>query len=459
MAKTDLERAFDALNGKLTEYNTLFSYAEGDQPLVYSTARLQEAFNDINCRFQQNWCAVVIDSALDRIELKGFDVQNVGQSKALEEIWNDEQIQLEAHDAHYAALVTHEAFVIVWKDEEGDLEVYYNDPRLCHMFYKADNPKVKEFACKWWHDETQESYFLTLYYPDRLEYYVAQAKNTPSSAKAFKPAKTPSASNPYDVIPVFHLQINRRSKSGELANILTLQDAVNKLLADMMVAAEFGAFAQRWVISNNDTKSLKNAPNEIWNIPAGDGQGQQSSVGQFQPTDLDNYLSAIDKLANSVAIISRTPKHYFYSAGTGISGEALLAMEAPLTKKVQQREGNFGVTWSEIAAFLLKLNGNGDIPPSQIKPIWEPAQSIQPFTEAQTLLTNINAGVPLVTQLKRQGWTEKDIESMQKDEEDAKSKTTSMASALLEQARIRQEQGNPPDNPLVPAADGDRNAR
>jgi hypothetical protein len=242
------------------------------------------------------------------------------------------------------------------------------------------------------------------------------------------------------------LQTNRRNKSGELANILTLQDAVNKLLADMMVAAEFGAFRQRWIISNANTKALKNAPSEIWTIPPGDGVGQQSSVGQFEATDLNNYLNAIDRLANSVAIISRTPKHYFYSAGTGISGEALLAMEAPLTKKVKQREGNFGVTWSEIASFLLKLNGNGDIPPSQIKPIWEPAQSIQPFTEAQTLLTNINAGVPLVTQLKRQGWTEKDIESMQKDEEDAKSKTTSMASALLEQARIKQEQ----ENPLVP---------
>jgi len=444
MPDSDLKRAFDALTGKLADYNRLFSYAEGDQPLIYSTARLSEAFNNINAHFEQNWCSVVINSALDRIVLKGWDVQNSSQLDALEQLWNDEQIALESYDAHYAALVTHESFVIAWKDETGDIEIYYNDPRLCHMFYQADNPKKKEFACKWWHDEGAGSYFITLYYEDRLEYYEAKAKNTPTSVNAFHAAETPTADNPYGVIPVFHLQTNRRNSGSELTNILTLQDAVNKLLADMMVAAEFGAFRQRYVISNADTSTLKNAPNEIWNIPAGDGAGQGSSVGQFEATDLNNYLNSIDKLANSIAIISRTPKHYFYNSGAGISGEALIAMESPLTKKVEQREENFGVTWAEIGSFLLQLSGFGEVPQSQITPIWEPPQSIQPFTEAQTTQTNVNAGIPLITQLKRQGWTESDIKAMQKDEQEAKAKTTSLAAALLEDLRKKQEQSNQP---------------
>ena len=40
---TDLQRAFAALTAKLGSYNTLFAYADGDQPTVYSTARLREA--------------------------------------------------------------------------------------------------------------------------------------------------------------------------------------------------------------------------------------------------------------------------------------------------------------------------------------------------------------------------------------------------------------------------------
>ena len=109
---------------------------------------------------------------------------------------------------------------------------------------------------------------LTLYYKDRLEYYITQktykGTDMPTGAAAFRPAETPKAPNPYGEIPVFHFRPNRHAK-GELSkSITTLQDAVNKLLADMMVAAEFGAFKQRWIISNADTKALKNAPNEVW---------------------------------------------------------------------------------------------------------------------------------------------------------------------------------------------------
>ena len=46
--------------------------------------------------------------------------------------------------------------------------------------------------------------------------------------------------------------------------MIPLQNAINKLVTDLMVAAEYGAFMQRWIISNADTSSLKNAPNEIW---------------------------------------------------------------------------------------------------------------------------------------------------------------------------------------------------
>ncbi len=49
------------------------------------------------------------------------------------------------------------------------------------------------------------------------------------------------------------------------------------------MVGDFGSFPQRYIISNAEIGKLENAPNEIWAIPAGDGVGQQTSVGQFQP--------------------------------------------------------------------------------------------------------------------------------------------------------------------------------
>ena len=440
---TDLKRAFDALNGKQAVYTTLFNYAEGRQPVRYATDRLQEAFRDLNTHFTQNWCSVIINAALDRLTLKGWDAKDKTTNDKLDELWTVENLQLDAYEAHYGALVTGEAFIIAWDSGDG-VEIYYNDPRMCHVFYNAERPKEKQFAAKWWSDGNV--WYMTLYYPDRLEYYVTKSKDQPGGYGAFKPMETPTADNPFGVIPVFHLRTNRRKARGELDDIITLQDAVNKLLADMMVAGEFGAFPQRYIISQADTSNLKNGPHIIWEIPAGDGQSESTQVGQFAATDLNNYLNAMDKLANSIAIISRTPKHYFYNAGASLSGEALIAMEAPLTKKIGQRQENFSVVWRELGAFLVKLTGGGDVEPADITPIWEPAESVQPYTEAQTRVLAVNAGIPLNTQLRREGWGTDEIEAMEKDAADEKKKNAALAPVLLDEARARGDNSN--DNPL-----------
>jgi len=451
----DLERAFAALTGKRAGYDKLFQYADGIQPLVYSTNRLREAFDSLSARFQQNWCNVVVAAALDRITLKGFDVDQDALHVALQELWDANQLGLEADQVHEAALICHEAFIIAWPDDGGTVQAFFNDPRMCHVFYSSDNPRQKEFAAKWYRDESLGRWCITLYYPDRLEYYVTRiVTEYPTEPSAFKPdPDMPTAANEYGVIPVFHFRSNRRSRVGELDNILTLQDAINKLLADMMVAAEFGAFKQRYIISNADgdtLKTLKNRPDGIWAIPAGDGVGQQTQVGEFPGAELTNYLNAMDKLANSIAIISRTPKHYFYNSGTALSGEALLAMEAPLNKKVARLEAGFGVIWQELAAFLLKLSGKGDVPATSITPTWEPVQSVQPYTEALTRKSAVDAGIPLITQLRREGWDEAALKQMEADEREAKTQATSEAQILLAKIRQDQAQANPPGTMIPP---------
>jgi hypothetical protein len=49
-AKTDLQRAFEALTGKQATYDNLFKYYDGDHPLVYSAKRLREIFHGLGER-------------------------------------------------------------------------------------------------------------------------------------------------------------------------------------------------------------------------------------------------------------------------------------------------------------------------------------------------------------------------------------------------------------------------
>jgi hypothetical protein len=426
---TDLELAYAALSGKQAAYNLNFRYYDGDHPLRYSTERLREIFQNIDARFVQNWCAVVVDAVADRLNLSGFVVADNDQATdLLNTDYALTQLNLDSDDAHLAALVCGEAFVIIWPDDEtGAVQAYYNDPRLCHVQYDAANPREKRWAAKWWVAD-DGTYRLTLYYPDRLEYYAtAQKAENVTSANAFVPAEVPTAPNPYGVIPVFHLRRNRRGAQSELVNAKPLQDAINKLLSDMMVSAEFGAFRQRYVISNADVGTLKNAPNEIWSIPAGDGVGQATQIGEFGENNLGNYTGTIDRLAASIAIITRTPKFYFYQQGGDPSGEALKTMEAPLVRKCQRYIERFDATWKQIAAFLLQLRGV-TVDPLAIEPVWDTVESQQPMAEAQTAVLREQAGVSRAQALRELGYSSAQIAAM---DEERQGEQASLGEAML----------------------------
>ena len=438
---SDLSTAYDALSAKNLPYTVDWRYADGDHPLTYTNERLKEVFRTLDAKFTENWCRLVIDSTLERINLTGFELEEEGAESDLMALWSELDLAQDADEIHEAALVCGEAFLVCWPDADGQPSAYYNDPRLCHVVYDPENQRLARYAAKWWDDE-QGQRRLTLYYPDHLEYYVARNKaDNVGSVAAFQPAELPSAPNPYGEIPVFHFRMRRRAVISDLADVIPVQNGLNKLLSDMMVAAEYGAFAQRWVISNSDTLGkLKNAPNEIWHLPAGDGVSQQTQIGQFTPTDLKNYLDAIDRLAMSIAIITRTPKHYFSAQGGDPSGEALIALEAPLNKKAQHRINRFTPTWRHAAAFLLRLAGT-TVDPETITPRFDRPETVQPRTQAEIRQMSISSGIPLVTMLQREGWNESELAGLAHEQEIARKSYLQWAIQDRQRALLDQQLG------------------
>lgn len=435
---TDLELAYQALSGKLAGYTQLWDYYRGNAPVVYTNERLREVFRNLDAKFTENWCGVVVNAAASRINLSGATAP-AGQQGLLDNLWSSEQVGIVADDVHEAALVFGEAFVIAWLNADGSLGVYYNDPRLVHAFYDEENPHVMRFAAKWYNRDGFRR--MTLYYPERIEYYQSRSKaEEVSSAGAFQPdAETPVATNQFGQIPVFHFRTHNDMRS-ELEPVIPVQNGINKLLVDMIVAAEYGALKQRWIISNTEPGALKNAPNEVWWLPAGDGAGQATQVGQFEPSDLQVYMSTIDGLINHLSAITCTPRHFFVSQGAPPSGESLIVMEAPLNKKCEDYIMRFSPTWQALLAFALRLVGQA-VDPQEISPTWEDVQSVQPLTRAAVRKSTVDAGIPLVTALRNEGWSEAELAQMEKDQkEQAGKQQASLASALV-QAQRQMDQG------------------
>jgi hypothetical protein len=422
----DRQLAYEAIRAKYQNHTDCFDYYDGDQPIVFASAKLAEIFKS-SVKFTENWCSVVIDSVKERIELKGFQVPD-GADESLSEIWNRNLLDLESDDLHEAALVTGEAYLIVQQSDDG-VDMFYNDPRLCHVFYESDNPRKKRMAAKMWVGD-DDKYHLTLYYPDRFEFYISQNdSDNVTESSTFKPTEEGVVANVDGVIPVFHYSLSKRVVKSDLADVIPLQNAINKILTDMMVVGDYGSFPQRYIISNAEVGKLKNAPNEIWAIPPGDGIGQQTSVGQFQAADLGNYLRSMNQLAGDISRITRTPKHYFFSEGGDPSGEALIAMEAPLNRKVQDRIERFEPVWKEAMSYALHLSGH-EVDVADITALWETVETVQPRTEAEIRSFEVNAGIPLITVLRGEGWSDEQIAQLLQDQKLARAL---MADTLLGQ--------------------------
>jgi hypothetical protein len=468
---TDLQLAFRALNGKKPYYDKLINYYDGHQPLTYTAKRLEDIFKDLDAYFAENWCSVVVDSTLDRINLREIRVGSGRSSDpAWMGMWERSELFLESDQVHEFALVAGEAFVIAWPNDDGEPEAYVNDPRLCHIFYDGEDPRRKRFAAKWWVDR-ELRLRMTLYYPDRLEYYISTQKySNVVTERGLQPYRELSddpsglynisgkgatekvvAANEYGEVPVFHFRTSKRLKS-DLQSVVPIQNGINKLLTDMMVTAEFQAFPQRWVISNAETKGkLKNAPNEIMDLPAGDQMSQGTAVGQFEAANLDNYMKGINDLATAISSITRTPKHYFFSIGSNLSGEALIAMEAPLNKKAQDRIDRFAPVWKQLALCMLRMKGTV-VDPNLVEVIFDRPETVQPRTTAEIRQMNRQAGIPLATILREEGKSKAEVERVLKEAKEEKLAGASLAQAYLDEARKNFDEGSTPGASTAPAS-------
>src|SRR5664279_4038399 len=102
---TDIQEAIETINNKRAGITLLYSYANGPQPLRYSTERLREAFDDLSAHFDLNYCSMVIDATLDRLGITGFGGPDKAATDKLTELFDDLHIDLEAMKAHNSSLV------------------------------------------------------------------------------------------------------------------------------------------------------------------------------------------------------------------------------------------------------------------------------------------------------------------------------------------------------------------
>ena len=413
---SDIKKAIDTIVDRRNTYLVAEEYYEGTNLEVFSNNRWLQVLGTVRNNFRFNFARTVVDSVLNRLEIANITANTEEANNKINDIWQMNDLQIDADEIHRRALVYGDCYAIVWTDINGNTTVDYNSPLTTVMIYDDENPRIKRFAAKLWQSEdpldyTKKTSHLNMYYPDRIEKYTMPGEVINIvSANGFLPVSV--VENPWGEVPVFHFRTSKQYGRPEHTDAYGPQDAINKLMTTHMVTVDYQGAPQRYALGGSGNSSefedfdetgtdeenigrLKNGPGELWYLKGVD------KVGEFAPADHKVFTEPIRDFVRSMASITSTPLHYFEKTGSIPSGESLRTAESPLIVKVKDRQITFGSTWADMFRFILKME-NSTEPNVQVR--WKDIESIDSLDAWEVAVKKRVVGVSLEQVLIEMGY-------------------------------------------------------
>lgn len=412
-----LETMEQKLTARQPTLQRLQDYYDGKHRLAFTSQKFREAFGGMFAAFADNWCPLVVDAVEERLNVQGF--RHGSDPKADLDawaIWQRNGLDAASQLAHSEALILGDAYAIVWGDDDGQPCVSIESSRDVVVAYAPGDRTKRIAALKEWKDSDGTHAVLftpTFVYKYLREVNTGEWKIAPD-ADDNEPWPLP---NPLGVVPVVPL-VNRPSLSvdnygvSEFINVIPMQDAVNKLLADMLVASEFIAFPQRYVTGlelDEQPNGQVKPPFQIAIDKLLVAEDPNAKFGTLSAGDLKNYVEGIELLVQHVASQTRTPPHYFYLSGNFPSGDAIKSAETGLVAKSRRKMRFFGEAWEEVMRLCFKVleDPRGDVDDSET--IWGDPEYRSEAELADALIKRSAIGVPRQQLWEDAGYTQTQI--------------------------------------------------
>ena len=406
-----LKEAVRAILDKRTDYQTAMAYYEGRVPETFATVKLRKLFATMEDRSRLNFCRPVITAMANRIELASIVGDKRKTTQRIAEIWEYNNLEFEADEIHIKSMIYGESYALAWPDETGEWVISYQNPENTALVYDIENPRKKAYGVKVWVLDKRTR--MNIYTADAIIKYETKGELISEGTNW---TELERIDNPFGEVPMFHFMTQRPFGRPEHYDAYDAQNAINKLFITNMNTIDYQGAPQRYALANPDGElsdfdetdvdlNLKNGPGELWYLKG------VNAVGEFSVADPDNFWKPIKDIVRSLAALTDTPLHYFERTGNNPTGNGLRVAEAPLLKKIQQREASFGFAWREMFMFILKAENIVD----KISVYWKTHESLDEPERWDVALKKLNAGLSHRQALREGGYSDEQIELIMAD--------------------------------------------
>lgn len=413
------------------------NYYEGCQRLLFATERFNQVFGNLFKAFADNLSAPVVDALADRLQLEGFDGAPDGVDIVADLFGTEARFRRLAGEVTLEQLRCADAFVIGEVTPDGDPVAWPQQPENMAIEYSEEVPGRITRAAKVWLPRDKR-WRVTVFLPDVVERWQqsSAADTRPDDSSKFElMADVGTQTNTLGRPPVVHFANNGPIGGfgrSELVDVIPLQDALNKTIADMLVGSEFAALPQRYAIGVEEERDpatgrrlamFRGGADRLWWT-----RNANAQFGQFDAADLSKFLEVQDSFRAEIARVSGTPMHYFQitNAQGGMAqptaGVAYDRLEGRLVRKAEDRQSVGGETWVELVNLLRELTNAA---PIELTARWSEAANRDETAELDVAQKKADLGVPLEVVFVELGYSEDSA----KEWADAAAKTAADAAA------------------------------
>lgn len=388
------------LSQRQSDMALMENYYCGEHPLPFLTpahrAKMWNEFRKMLDQSRSNFMRLVVDVVEERLRVEGFRLSassDASSDKASWDIWQANQMDSQSQIAFVDALVKGVSYISVWAGEEHPTMAIEDARQTIVGYVPGSNYTQRASALKIWIDDVSGFERANVYLPGGIYKFVrvASDESPPATLSAkgdnFEESKSPvirsssdarattwkeivseRVDNPLGIVPIVPLRNRPRlTKEGEseLSDVVYVQDQINGFLFLLALAGYFGAHRQRWatgmpIMETTDGK-LKEpfdvAIDRLWQ-----SEDPATKFGEFEQTQLEGYIRAIEQKILHIAVTTRTPRHYLIEQGQSPSGDAIKSAESGLVKKVERKQRPFGEGLEEAIRLARRFAGETDAP-------------------------------------------------------------------------------------------------
>jgi len=364
--------------------------------------------------FSVNYCGKIVDALTDRLIVEKIMGTSDTDDASLNQ-WIHDVLQTSRFDGlqgrvHDAAVGDGEAFVGIEYDEETGLPILSVQPVYDGgdgIIALVDQRQHVLMAIKIWrlapednedNEDTQVITRINVYFPDCIESYITKGDSGAIIPLAQNPDDPMSFKQdwPVGIVPfvAFSNKLKAHTTSGlsEIADVIPLQDALNRTLYSMIAAAELTGFGIYNSFGCEFPAMLRPGTcniivdNEIVYLPkrVGEVEVHEPRIEKMQAETPTSYVTVADWLIEQIATITDTPLPQLMGNSTA-SGEALKQRESGLLGKAREAQVGFGNSWENVIAIAWEMQdtfGNAPPPPMSLTTVW---RNIELRNDAETM--------------------------------------------------------------------------